>query len=81
MSTIRLRFFTLFGFLCHWYITTAAEPQLNEPLKDHREVHLRNVQQLTFGGENAEAYFSFEGTQLVTNPHRVIRNNPAIKFL
>jgi TolB protein len=29
------------------------------------ERHLRNVRQLTFGGENAEAYFSFDGTQLV----------------
>ncbi len=63
MSTIRLCFFIL---LCHWHLLAiAAEPQLNEPLKDHREVHLRNVQQLTFGGENAEAYFSIDGTQLV----------------
>lgn len=29
------------------------------------ERHLRNVRQLTFGGENAEAYFSFDGRQLV----------------
>lgn len=29
------------------------------------EVRLRNVRQLTFGGENAEAYFSFDGTKLV----------------
>ncbi|MDT8342245.1 MAG: hypothetical protein RQ751_12095 [Longimicrobiales bacterium] len=29
------------------------------------EVRLRNVRQLTFDGENAEAYFSFDGTQLV----------------
>ena len=25
-----------------------------------KEVHLANVKQLTFGGENAEAYFSFD---------------------
>jgi len=30
-----------------------------------RERRLRNVRQLTSGGENAEAYFSFDGTQLV----------------
>lgn len=30
-----------------------------------REVRLRNVRQLTFEGENAEAYFSFDGTRLV----------------
>ena len=30
-----------------------------------REVHLSNVKQLTFGGENAEAYFSFDGQELI----------------
>ena len=30
-----------------------------------RERHLANVKQLTSGGENAEAYFSFDGTRLV----------------
>ncbi len=30
----------------------------------HREVHLANIRQLTFGGENAEAYFSPNGKQL-----------------
>ncbi len=29
------------------------------------ETRLRNVRQLTFGGENAEAYFSFDGKELV----------------
>jgi Tol biopolymer transport system component len=29
------------------------------------ERHLRNVRQLTFGGENAEAYFGFRGERLV----------------
>ncbi|HSG48823.1 MAG TPA: hypothetical protein VLA43_13465 [Longimicrobiales bacterium] len=36
------------------------------PYEDHaQEVRLRNVRQLTFDGENAEAYFSFDGTQLI----------------
>lgn len=48
----------------------SAEPALEigagEPHPDHpEEVHLRNVRQLTFDGENAEAYFSFDGTRLV----------------
>jgi TolB protein len=30
-----------------------------------REVHLSNVRQLTDGGENAEAYFSFDGNDLI----------------
>ncbi len=33
-------------------------------LDDAREVHLRNVRQLTFGGENAEAYWSHAGDRL-----------------
>ena len=30
-----------------------------------KEPHLRNVRQLTFGGENAEAYLSFDGRQII----------------
>ncbi len=30
-----------------------------------KEPHLTNVRQLTFGGENAEAYFSFDGKKLI----------------
>jgi TolB protein len=32
---------------------------------DSGEVHLRNIRQLTFGGQNAEAYFSGSGQQLI----------------
>lgn len=34
------------------------------------EVHLRNVRQLTFGGENAEAYWSQDGRQLIFQSKR-----------
>ena len=34
------------------------------------EPHLRNVRQLTFGGENAEAYFSFAGDKLILQSKR-----------
>jgi Tol biopolymer transport system component len=34
-------------------------------LHDEREVHLADVRQMTFGGENAEAYWSPDGTRLV----------------
>src|SRR5437867_11717215 len=30
-----------------------------------KEVHLRNIRQLTSGGENAEAYFSLDGKQII----------------
>ncbi len=36
----------------------------DDPLKLPDEVHLKNIKQLTFGGENAEAYFSLDGTKL-----------------
>ena len=35
------------------------------PLEYPGERHLRNVRQLTFGGENAEAYWSEDGTKLI----------------
>ncbi|HEX8920505.1 MAG TPA: hypothetical protein VF766_03445, partial [Pyrinomonadaceae bacterium] len=34
------------------------------------EKHLRNVRQLTFGGENAEAYFSGDGRELIFQSKR-----------
>ena len=46
---------------------TAAAGKPTEPdtLRLSQETHLRNVRQLTFGGENAEAYFSPDGRHLV----------------
>lgn len=40
-----------------------GRPQL-KALIDPRETHLANVRQLTFGGQNAEAYFSADGKRL-----------------
>jgi len=37
----------------------------DDPLRDSREVHLRHVKQLTFGGQNAEAYFSYDGRRII----------------
>ncbi len=37
----------------------------DDPLRDPSEKHLRHVKQLTFGGQNAEAYFSFDGQRLI----------------
>ena len=36
-----------------------------DPLRDPREAHLRNIRQLTTGGTNAEAYFSYDGRHLI----------------
>ena len=37
----------------------------SDTLRFPGEVHLRNVRQVTFGGNNAEAYWSFDGEQLI----------------
>jgi Tol biopolymer transport system component len=42
-------------------VNTAANP---EPRLLPQETHLSNLRQLTFGGENAEAYWRFDGTGL-----------------
>ena len=38
---------------------------VDDPLRLPDEKHLRNIRQLTFGGENAEAYFSADGKKLI----------------
>jgi TolB protein len=54
------------GALCILGIVWAAAvtAQLKE-LHDPREVHLKNVRQLTHGGQNAEAYWSFDGKKII----------------
>src|SRR5215210_1228177 len=51
--------------------TTKTGPQ--EPPKElalPNEVHLKNVRQLTFGGDNAEAYWAFGGDRLILQSNR-----------
>lgn len=43
--------------------TSPAPPATVDPEPGER--HLRNIRQLTFGGNNAEAYFSPDGTRLI----------------
>lgn len=43
----------------------AAAPAREEAPPASQEKHLQNIKQLTFGGENAEAYWSFDGKKLV----------------
>lgn len=37
---------------------------------DYAEPHLTNIKQLIFGGENAEAYFSYDGKKLLFASNR-----------
>ncbi len=47
-------------------VTLAVVPVTGPGLQRQKaERHLANIRQLTFGGENAEAYFSSEGTRLI----------------
>src|SRR5215475_3285615 len=45
-------------------IQQPAAPPQRTPLTFAQERHLKNIRQLTDGGENAEAYFSFDGQRL-----------------
>ncbi len=46
------------------FLFLGSTPQ-SDPLRHPDEKHLKNVRQLTFGGTNAEAYFSFDESMLV----------------
>ncbi len=45
--------------------TDLAYNPASDSLRFAGEVHLRNIKQLTFGGNNAEAYWSFDDSELI----------------
>ena len=45
--------------------SVSTKPNADDPLRLPEEKHLRNIRQLSFGGENAEAYFSGDGKKLI----------------
>ncbi|MBL0025548.1 MAG: hypothetical protein WBP08_08945 [Saprospiraceae bacterium] len=45
-------------------LNKSISPEL-DTLKFEKEIHLKNVKQLTFGGDNAEAYWSFDSKKVV----------------
>jgi len=73
MCTILLLVGACFFFSC---TPRTGQNSLNstdqsDTLRYPQETHLKNLRQLTFGGDNAEAYFSFDNTMItfqVTNP-------------
>ncbi len=55
-----------FGATAVWSADQAArEPSAAGTLQVAGENHLADLRQLTFGGQNAEAYFSFDGDELI----------------
>ncbi|HEX7721698.1 MAG TPA: hypothetical protein VF397_06035 [Pyrinomonadaceae bacterium] len=53
------------GFLCVLCGSNNRAQTQSSDLALPQEKHLRNIKQLTFGGENAEAYFSPDGKKLI----------------
>ncbi len=68
----RLILFAIVGALLATGFYVSAAVQTLQP--HAKEVHLRNIRQLTSGGENAEAYFSLDGKQIIfqstRQPHK-----------
>jgi TolB protein len=60
---IPLLLLAIAGFVFHSRSQTASTQTTDLALP--QEKHLRNMKQLTFGGENAEAYFSSDGKKLI----------------
>jgi len=48
-----------------WQDAPSSQPAVAAPPIATSEPHLSNLKQLTFEGENAEAYFSFDGRRLI----------------
>jgi TolB protein len=59
-----LVFVAITAFKPHTALPVAAIPA-GDTLQYPEETHFKNIQQLTFGGDNAEAYFSFDGKYLI----------------
>ncbi len=55
-------------FVC--FLSASIIMAQSDSLSAKNENHLRNIKQLTFGGENAEAYFSSDGKQLIFQSKR-----------
>lgn len=62
---INVIFYLLFSFNQNAYSFNINHLSDSDSLRFENEVHLKNIKQLTFGGDNAEAYFSFDNNLLV----------------
>ena len=60
----------LVGLSAAAFSAAQSPPLKSSPVELPSEKHLRNVRQLTFGGENAEAYFSADGRELIFQSKR-----------
>ena len=68
--------YVLVGGLLLGVSNVGSTQRVDRPIAIAAEVgesHLRNIRQLTNGGENAEAYFSHDGRQLIFQSTRDAR--------
>jgi Tol biopolymer transport system component len=65
-----MKFVVLLPLLIIGILHTSCAPTQDDSLRHADEAHLKNIRQLTFGGENAEAYLSFAGDRLVFQSSR-----------
>ncbi|MEO7043847.1 MAG: hypothetical protein ABI091_00980, partial [Ferruginibacter sp.] len=58
-----------FVIVCYFFTKNTSENKYqhinNDTIHFEGESHFKNIQQLTFGGDNAEAYFSYDGKYLI----------------
>ena len=52
-------------FLSEIKTNVPAKKVYEDTLQYPQERHFKNLRQLTFGGDNAEAYFSFDGKYVI----------------
>ena len=63
LTALLLLFFQLHNYGC------SRKPKYSNHLIQEGEEHFKNLRQLTFSGENAEAYFSSDGKNLIFQAH------------
>ena len=55
----------LFSLFTLTAVSVTAQGTVNDTVHFEGEKHFKNVQQLTFGGDNAEAYWSYDGKYII----------------
>ncbi|MEP1094786.1 MAG: hypothetical protein ABJG78_06725 [Cyclobacteriaceae bacterium] len=65
MKNLLFLFIAITVFSCQQKSQNQTKETNSDTLRYENESHLRNVKQLTWGGNNAEAYWSFDGKSLV----------------
>lgn len=63
--TFHFKQLVIVAFTCISTFTLLAQPPVNDSLLYAEETHFKNIQQLTFGGDNAEAYWSYDGSKII----------------